>query len=280
MHERELFDETLDINSTNNYEISIQVSLNGFSFSLLDTFRKRFVMLREYKLNGREAELSTQLSDIAGKDDFLGKSYRKYRVIFSFEKSTLIPSSLYDPALKDEYFTLNHSLSAESVVSNNKLTEPDAYLLFDLRQDLLDTTCRLFPEATLSHQARPLLFDSFIGARKLSSRYIRVNIEDTYFNITIIKERNLEFFNTFRYRNSSDILYYLLNTLEHLGVNKQEPVYLSGNIMKFDELYNNMLKYIMTLKFASPVGDFSVSYIFDEIGVHRYSNLFNIVSCA
>ncbi|MBM3420714.1 MAG: DUF3822 family protein, partial [Bacteroidetes bacterium] len=32
----ELFDETLDINSTANYKLSIQVSLDGFYFSLLD----------------------------------------------------------------------------------------------------------------------------------------------------------------------------------------------------------------------------------------------------
>jgi len=208
MHERELFDETLDINSTNNYDISIQVSLNGFSFSLLDTLRNRFVMLREYTLNGREPELSSQLKDISDKDEFIGKPYRKYRVIFSFERSTIVPSALYDPALKDEYFTLNHILPPESVVSNNKLPEPDAYLLFDLRSDLLDEVCRIFPEATLSHQARPLLFDSFISAGKQTGRYLRANIEDSYFNIIAISGKKLEFYNTFRYRNSSDILYF------------------------------------------------------------------------
>ena len=85
MYEKELFDETLDINSTSNYEISIQVSLNGFSFCLLDIHRNKFVMLREYKLSGRDYELSKQIEEIIYKDDFLGKPYHKYRLVYIFD---------------------------------------------------------------------------------------------------------------------------------------------------------------------------------------------------
>ncbi len=280
MHEKELFDETLDINSTNNYEISIQVNLNGFSFSLLDHLRNRFVMLREYSMNGREDDLVRQVNEIVNNDEFLGRSYRRYRIIFSFERNTIVPAGLYDPALKDHFFTLNHNLGDDFVVSNNKLTEPDAYLLFDVRSDLLDLTATLFPEATLSHQVRPLLSDSFMASGRISGRYVRVNIEDTYFNIVIIHGKDLEFFNTFRYRSSSDILYYLMNTFEQFSIGNDQTVWLSGNISRNDELYNNMSGYIKTLKFSRPEGPFSLSYIFDDLGVHRYSNLFSIVNCA
>ena len=44
----ELFDETLDINSTENYELSIQVSPDGLSFCLLDSVRNKFVLFRSF----------------------------------------------------------------------------------------------------------------------------------------------------------------------------------------------------------------------------------------
>ena len=44
----ELFDETLDINSTENYELSVQVSPDGFPFCLLDTIRNKYVLLRSF----------------------------------------------------------------------------------------------------------------------------------------------------------------------------------------------------------------------------------------
>lgn len=280
MYEKELFDETLDINSTNNYEISIQLGLNGFSFCLLDNLRNRFVMFREYKLPGREDSLARLMEDIAGKDEFLSREYRKYRLVFNLEQSTIVPAPLYDPAIKNEYFILNHSLDDDYTVSNNKLVNPDAYLLFGIRKDVFDMATGLFPEASLSHQAKPLLHSSFRDARKTRDRYIRTHIDRGFFTLIMIKDDELQFFNTFRVRNDSDILYYLLNSFNRFNIPPEEPVHLSGDILKYDELYNNILRYSTTLRFAQPGGDFSLSYIFDEMATHRYCNLFNIVNCA
>lgn len=280
MYEKELFDETLDINSTNNYEISIQLGLDGFSFCLLDNLRNRFVMFREYNLSGREESIARQVEAIAGSDEFLSREYRKYRLVFNLEQSTIVPAALYDPAIKNDYFMLNHSLEDDYTVSNNKLVNPDAYLLFGIRKDIFDIACRLFPEASLTHQAKPLLHSSFRDARKVSGRYIRVHIDRGFFTLILIKDDTLQFFNTFRVRNDSDILYYLLNSFNRFNIPAEETVHLSGDILKYDELYNNMLRYSSTLRFAKPQGDFSLSYIFDEMATHRYCNLFNIVSCA
>ncbi|MEZ5000949.1 MAG: DUF3822 family protein [Bacteroidales bacterium] len=280
MYERELFDETLDINSTNNYDISIQVGLDGFSFCLLDNLRNRFVMLREYKLTGRPDSICDQVMEILNNDEFLGKQYRRYRVVFSFMQTTMVPAALYDPALKNEYFTLNDNLPEGNVISNNRVNEPDSFLLFDVRKDLLDLVVTAFPEATLSHQARPLLFGAFYRARSSKERYIQVHVEDTFFNLVVIDSLDLRFFNTFRIRNSSDILYYLLHSFEQMGIPENEVVWLSGNVEKNDDLYLSLQKYIKTIKFASPAGTNSLSYIFDNLDIHRYINLFNITSCA
>ena len=280
MYEKELFDETLDINSTNNYEISIQLGLNGFSFCLLDNLRNRFVMFRDYKLSGKEASLANEIMDIAGKDEFLSKQYRRYRIVFNLERSTIVPAALYDPAIKDKYFELNHKLENNYVVSNNRLTRPDAYLLFGVRKDIFDLSVNLFPDASLSHQLKPLLDSSFRQARTAKDHYIRVHLDMGFFTLIMLKDDELQFFNTFRVRSDSDILYYLMNSFNRFKITDNQVVYLSGNIAKFDDLYNNMIRYIKTLKFAVPEGDFSMSYIFDEMGTHQYCNLFNIVNCA
>ena len=280
MYEKELFDETLDINSTNNYEISIQLGLDGFSFSLLDKLRNRFVMFRDYRLNGNEKSLADELKTISDTDEFLTREYRRYRIVFSFEQSTLVPSALYDPAIKNEYFGLNHRLDNNYIVSNNKLSIPDAYLLFGVRKDIFDLSVSLFPDASLSHQVKPLLDSSFRHARGSGENFIRAHFDHGFFTLLIIRDKELRFFNTFRVRNDSDILYYMMNTFSRFSIDSEQPVYISGRIMKFDELYNNLLAYIKTIRFTVPEGDFSMSYIFDEMETHQYCNLFSIVNCA
>ena len=279
MYEKELFDETLDINSTSNYEISIQVSLNGFSFSLLDTLRNKFVMMREYRLSGRENDLAGQVEEIIYKDDFLGKQYHAYRLIYVFERNTLVPSGLFDPAVKDNYFTLNHKLEEGYIVANNRIDNPDSYILFDLRQDLQELFIKAFPDASQSHHIKPLLYSAFLTSERNTGRYIQVNIEDTFFNLVIIENNKLEFFNTFRYRNASDILYYLMFTFEKLGISSKETVFLSGEIEHGDELHTNLSTYAGNIKYINPEGNYSLSYVFDPLSLHRYGNLFNIVNC-
>ncbi|MBS0009846.1 MAG: DUF3822 family protein [Bacteroidales bacterium] len=279
MYEKELFDETLDINSTNNYEISIQLGLNGFSFCLLDKLRNRFVMFRDYKISGTEQGLAYEIKDIVEHDEFLKRQYRKYRMVYNLERSTIVPASLYDPAIKNEYFRLNHKLDDNYLVSNNRLNKPDAYLLFGIKKDIFDLSCKLFPDASLNHQVKPLLESSFRQARKIKDQYIRVHFDQGFFTLIIVKDDDLQFFNTFRVRNDSDILYYLLNSFNRLNIPAERVVYLSGSISKFDELYNHMLRFIKTMKLALPEGDFSMSYIFDEMASHQYCNLFNIVNC-
>ena len=73
----ELFDETLDINSTENYELSVQVSPDGFSFCLLDTIRNKFVLIRAFEPEENKYFNTDKINELLSKDDFLTKAITK-----------------------------------------------------------------------------------------------------------------------------------------------------------------------------------------------------------
>ena len=73
----ELFDETLDINATENYELSVQVVLMNLSFCILDTLRNKFVLLRSYEPEDNSRFDPYRLNEIIRKDDFLTRHYKK-----------------------------------------------------------------------------------------------------------------------------------------------------------------------------------------------------------
>ncbi len=82
----ELFDETLDINSTENYELSVQLSTSDLSFCILDTLRNKFVLLRSYEPDDKKEFEIIGLKDILNTDDFLSKHYKKVLISHSFSK--------------------------------------------------------------------------------------------------------------------------------------------------------------------------------------------------
>ena len=275
----ELFDETLDINSTENYELSVQMSPDGFAFSILDTIRNKYVLLRATEIDNNKYLTAEQAGEIVSKDDFLSKRFKKVNLVLPSSKYTLIPSPLFDPEKKEEFFTLNLTREENEVILSNKIPEPDAYIVFSVSQSFVELVKQLYPDVYPFHHTKPLINQVSLNSRNISGNYIHVHVEKGFFNLLISDHNILRFNNTFIYRNITDILYYLFNVYKSMDIGKDSTIHLSGLTEKNDDLYSNLTLYIKNIKFTGPSGNFSFSYVFNDINLHRYINLFSITNC-
>jgi hypothetical protein len=275
----ELFDETLDINATENYELSIQVSPDGLSFCLLDSIRNKFVLIRSFEPEENKYFNTDKISELLRKDDFLTRRYKKVNFITPSPKFTLVPAPLYDPGKKDEYFKFNHNLEENNVVMVNKANDPDAFLVFSVSKTICDLMNDFYPGVHPYHQIKLLLDHISSFKKSLNGNYIHIHVERDFFNLIFFNNNVLKFCNSFTYRNISDILYYVLNVFKKLDIKQEETIYFSGLTEKYDDLSSGFSLYIRNIKFAEPSGNFTFSYVFNDMELHRFLNLFNLVNC-
>ncbi len=275
----ELFDETLDINSTENYDLSVQASRDGLSFCILDTLRNKFVLLRSFEPDESKYFDATKLSEIISMDDFMTKRYKKVNIITPSPKSTLVPAPLFDPGKKDEYFTFNQIIDEGNVILSNKIPEPDTFLTFSIPIQTKDLLNNFFPEVQLLHQLKPLFKYISHSRKSVSSNYIHVHIEREFFNLIVFDHNTLKFCNTFYYRNISDILYFVLNVFKKMDIKQEETIFFSGLTEKYNDLSSNFSIYVRNVKFAEPSGNFTFSYVFNDTDLHRFLNLFSVINC-
>lgn len=275
----ELFDETLDINSTENYELSIQVSADGFSFSVLDTIRNKFVLIRAFEPEENKNFNSERISELLSKDDFLSRRYKKVKIVMPSQKFTLVPAPLFDPAKKDEYFTFNHNLEDGNMIITNKVSDPDVFVVFSVSRSINDLINSHFPGVHPNHHIKPLFDNISHGRKSLNENYIHIHIEREYFNLIIFRNNLLKFCNTFNYRNITDILYFVLNVFKKMDIKQEETIHFSGLTEKYDDLSSNFAIYVRNIKFAEPTGNFTFSYVFNDTELHRFLNLFSVVNC-
>ena len=275
----ELFDETLDINSTANYDLSIEVSDNGLSFCLLDSIRNKFVLLRSFVPENDKKFKPEEIERIIVEDDFLNRQFRSGRIVMPSPRCTLVPTPLFDPAHRDDYFLFNHLPGDSSIILNNKLTSPDAFIVFSVCQSIFDLVSRKFDSFSIMHHLKPIILKLPVTKSGSSDNYIQLHIEKDFFSLVIFSESKLKFCNTFFYRNVSDILYYVLYTFSKMGIKQEETLYLSGLTEHYDELHTNISEYIRLVKFAEPIGSSTYSYVFNEVGLQKYINLFNAIHC-
>jgi hypothetical protein len=275
----ELFDETLDINSTENYELAAQVSPDGLSFCVLDTIRNKYILIRAFEPEENKYFNIEKIKELISTDDFLTKRYRKVNIITPSPKFTLVPSPLFDPGKKDDYFEFNHNLEAESTILANKLADPDIFLVFSVSKPIRDLITEFYPGVNLYHHIKPLFEHITHTRKKVDGNYIHIHVERDYFNLVIFNSNLLKFCNTYNYRNISDILYYVLNVFRKLDIKNEETIFFSGLTEKYDDLSSNFSIYVRHLKFAEPSGNFAFSYVFNDLDLHRYINLFTIINC-
>jgi hypothetical protein len=194
-------------------------------------------------------------------------------------KFTLVPTPLYDPGKKVEYFAFNHNLEEDNIVLADKTKDPDAFLLFSVSKSISEVMNSFYPGVYPHHHLKILLDHTSLSRKSVMGNYIHVHVERDFFNLIVFNSNILKFCNSFAYRNISDILYYVLNTFKNLDIKQEETINFSGLTEKYDDLSSSFSLYVRNIKFANPSGNFTFSYVFNDTELHRFINLFNVVNC-
>jgi hypothetical protein len=275
----ELFDETLDINATDNYDLTIELSDDGIAYSILDLLRGKYVMLRHYQPISSEEDNSFSLQEVLSGDDFLKCHYRRIFIITPSVASTMVPNPLYVNALKDDYYRFNLPTDGNEVIFSNSLTVPAVTVIFSPDSTINELISGKWQGVTPWHHLKPLLQHAFTASRASEEKYIHLHIEKGFITVVVLSDRNLSFCNSFRCSTPSDINYYLFNVMDSMGIRNHESVYLSGVVEPYGELHLSLLEFSHAVHFASPLVKQGFSYVFNEVHLHRYLNLFTAASC-
>lgn len=274
----ELFDETLDINSTENYELSVQISFGEISFCILDTLRNKFVLLRSYSPEENCNFTTTEINECMTKDDFLTRHYKKINLITPSSKVTLVPGFLYEDSKKEEYFRYNLNLSEGEIIKTNDLRMPNLVIIFSIPSEIQNAARQFFPGCQSLHQIFSLLNYLNLTQRASTSNAIHLNIEKDYFNLIVLDQNKLRLCNTFRYKVLSDIQYYVLYILKLLNISTSESVNISGNGVAREAIIKTFSPYISS-RFPVPSSKHTFSYVFTETELNKYLSLFTAAIC-
>lgn len=275
----ELLDETLDINATDNYDLTLEMSEEGVSIAILDLLRGKYVMLRHYTREQPSDITRRSLTEIVEGDDFLKRHYRKVFIITPSLHYTLVPAPVYDPELRDSYLLFNHPADPGSVIFSNQLPFPGAVTVFTPDNEASGVITSRWQQVTPWHHTRPLLHHIFSVCRSSEERYIHVHFEKSFITVIITEKKNLVFCNSFAYSALSDFGYFLFNILDRKGVKNDETIHISGMLEPYSEGHIAILNFAGNVRFASPVIRYNFSYVMNEVHLHRWLNLFTAASC-
>lgn len=274
-------DETLDINLTQSYFLSIQVNLDGLSFCILDPVREKYIALHHTTFT-RDLifdDYLDKLEKYIQNTELLNHKFKAVKLIWLSGKNTLIPNSYFDKNKLKSYFEFNQKLNDLDEIHYNELKYVDAYSVFVLPNQVANIFSKQFHNITYYNQQIPFIERSLYKHHTESKKVI-VNINTDFIDICIIEDSKLLLYNNFVYKTETDILYFILYVFDQFNLDTQHTeLFLNGQIEKNSTLYNQLHKFIKQLKFDKLPAEFSYSYTFNKVPAHAFTNLFNLHLC-
>ena len=278
---KSIFDQSYQSKSAEKHHLSLQISDHYVRFVLVDVPQNKVIAFEEYffDIKGSTSQLEKHWKEIFDRD-FFKLSFKSVSVYYVGRQSTMVPIDLYDKAEETNLLKLNYRLEANSKTNSDRIDVLGAYTVFASPSFLEKILDAHFVNYRMRHYSTPLLYQFLSSGKSTSGNSVYLNILKSHFEMIVLSNGELIFYNSFPYTNADDFLYYMLYALEKLQIdNEKTPFYLSGEIDKNTELYGLLFKYVKELKFLEKPKGINYSVLLKDLAEHKYYNLFSQYVC-
>lgn len=255
---------TLD--TTSNYKkLSIQISLNGLSFCVVDTLDNT-VLASERKIFDTELdslELEKELVTMLKEHNITTATYAEVIVTHRNTLFCFVPKSLFVEEEAHNYLKYNTKVLATDLISQDEIANFDIVNVFVPLVNINNYIYDLFGNFIYKHSSS-IITSSLLNANTNNDITCYVYASERQMDIIIIDKKKLLLFNSFEYTTTEDFLYYLLFTSEQLKLNNETVLLrLFGDIEEDSIIYKNCYNHFKNICVYVPdhstfqLGDFT-----------------------
>ena len=257
-----------------NKVLSIQISLNGLSFCILNTEIKTVLKIEDIIFDKKVTpfELLDAVKNIFNTQEWLNDEFDSLQVIHVNELATLVPDPLFSEDAIADYLKLNSKILKTDFITFDTISINETVNVYVPYINVNNYIYERFGDFTYKHYSTILIEEILAKEKNAISNKMYIHVNDNHFEIIVTKQGTLALYNTFDYHTAEDFIYYVLFTAEQLNLNPEDiETILLGTITKNDTLYNILYKYVRHINFGSRNDHFSITE--DIKNKHSYFTL-------
>lgn len=253
-----------NIDYTNFNKLSIQISLNGLSFCILDSVSNKITALQHFHFENVTNPLQLEKEVTAILDEhatLLNQPFETVTVSHVNTLSTFVPKPLFSDKHLADYLKYNNKILPNDYMTFDVIANNDMVNVYIPYVNINNLFFERYGAFHYKHFATILLENIFQLVPPTEEATVYVHVQKKHFEIVVIQQKKLLFYNSFEYSSSEDFIYFLLFTLEQLELNANTlQLYFLGVIDKSDVLYTVTYTYVRHVDFL----DKKYSFDFNE----------------
>ena len=228
-------------------KLTLQVTLDGFSYCILDTLNHRidFVDTIEFKKFPKSNKVEDHIWKAFLENKALTRMYDEVVVLHDNSWNSFVPKAMFNEDFLSSYLQFNTRVFENDFFTFDALFNYEinnVYVPFtNINNYLLDQF-----EIFNYHHANTVLVEKLLNISKnIDESQIFIHFGLSKFEIVVVKNQKLLLFNSFEYQTKEDFIYYLLFTVEQLNLNPENiKLHLLGIISEESDLFEIAYKYI------------------------------------
>ncbi|KAF0236354.1 MAG: hypothetical protein FD181_2791 [Prolixibacteraceae bacterium] len=234
-------DDSFEIEKTIQYELSIQVSLDGFSFTAFDTFNKKVVAFKTTPVKiSSNLLLVRHLKDWLESESFLEKRFKNIRIFIFTAIFTLVPEEFSGDKLPENSGSLLFHEDATTELIENKIAVLGARLIFTIQSDLISLLNQFFNvNLEILHPLTALLSNQVKSEKRNCAAIITTQ---KFFFLTVYRNGKLLLANSYPYLHYTDLVYNVLNSFQQVETARSATELFICDVMNKNKKIEDLLK--------------------------------------
>lgn len=243
--------KTNNTNTNQTTRLSVQVSLHGLSFLLLnDTGEPVAFHEIDFEYALAPEELHWELDKALKKYPELEASHTDVTVIHASNLYTVVPEPLFDESRASDYLKFNTKILRNDYVGFDDLEQLGLVVVYLPFMNANNFLFDRFGSFSYYHSSTQLL-NHLVPKHKFEIKpKVFLHVQPGYFDCIVIRKGQLELCNSYAYKTPEDFIYFVLFCLEQLQLNPNEvATYVFGSIEKDTPLYVALYTYVRHVAF-------------------------------
>jgi hypothetical protein len=268
-----------DFSNLNENHLSIQLSLDGFSFCILDQKESSIEKLKQFSFKDHSPtpeKLLKNVKDLFAQEKDLQKRYRSVLISHVNQLSALVPKPLFDETKMKDYIRYSSKTYDHDYIVYDEIINHDMINVYIPFVNVNNFFLERFGSFEYKHFST-ILITTLLHTFKFSEHpHMFAHLAEKHFEIVIIANNKLLLYNSYTYESKEDFIYYILFTAEQLGLNPENfELILSGSIVKESELFKMAYTYVRKVSLLENRSKFKFPAHIDEDAKRKHLTLLN-----
>ncbi len=225
------------------HKLILEVALQHFSYCVKNEVSNQISHFKSFSID-HLAPLEPQLERIFSSEDVLNATYNEILVLHDNALNTLVPEIIFDETILGNYLQYTTKVYPTDYFDYDDINSQNCKNVYvpyiNYNNFLLDK----WGTFTFKHIST-VLIDYITHTSEGLPYEFWLHLNTSEFQIIVLKDKKIIFYNTFQHHTKEDFIYYILFVFEQLKLDtNQVPLILLGEIDAQNEYYEIAYKYI------------------------------------